>query len=57
MAQPPEKFQKPKARAKTPPGRRITLSREELQKYEEAANKTSQEKDYARHVPVDRPKV
>ena len=57
MAQPPEKFQKAKARPKTRPARRVTLSREERPKYEDAANKTSQEKEYARHVPVDRPKV
>jgi hypothetical protein len=55
MTLPPEKFQRPKARTKLQPGRRVVLSPEDKAKYEALANSADQK--YAMNVPVDRRKV
>ena len=58
MSQPPEKFQRPKARTKLKPGRRVILSVEEKARYEALANAQDESgRKYALHAPVDRPKV
>ncbi|MEA2906112.1 MAG: hypothetical protein QOI12_3499 [Alphaproteobacteria bacterium] len=56
MTQPPRQFQRSKSRPKTQPGRRVTLSDEEKQRYEELAKERDQrDKSYSRHLP-DSPK-
>jgi hypothetical protein len=54
MTQPPRQFQRPKPRPKTKPARRVTLSDEEKQRYEELAKERDHlEKSYGRHIPTD----
>ncbi len=55
MSQPPEKFQKPKPRARLKAARRVVLSAEDKAKYEAIAN--SADMKYALNVPVDRRRV
>lgn len=58
MTLPPDKFQRPRSRAKTNPARRVLLSAEEKARYEELAKqKDAGDKSYMIHVPTDRPKI